>query len=92
MARELNEEVGLKIDPNSLSTPLVMHYKDNLGERIYVFFKITKWTGEAKNNEPKKCSEIAWFSKNNLPENMVLHIKEAMLKLEKSVCYTEFGF
>jgi len=65
-AREAFEEVGVSINPADLSGPLVMHHKDERGERMYFFFTCEKWNVEPKNIEPDKCGGIEWFDMKKL--------------------------
>lgn len=90
--REAFEEVGAGILPRDLSSPLVMHHKDERGQRLYFFFICTKWTGELRNLEPEKCSEVAWFDLHKLPDRTIPHIKEALEKMRAGVTYLEYGF
>lgn len=92
VVREVKEEVGLSIEVDSLSRPLIMHHKDERGERIYAFFMIEKWLGKEVNMEPDKCSEINWFNRKDIPENLVPHVKKALFDIEKGQTYTEYGF
>lgn len=90
--REAKEEVGVFINNATLNKPLVMHHKDERGERIYFFFTSHRWEGEIKNCEPAKCSRIDWFEIKKLPENIVPHIRVALNKMREGETYVEFGF
>ena len=35
------------------------------------YFKVTKWEGEPKINEPDKIEEIKWCNVDELPENLI---------------------
>lgn len=90
--REVKEEVGLSIKNSNLGLPLIMHYKNLKGEKIYVFFKVNKWSGNIKNMELDKCSEVKWFSKKNLPKALMKHIEYSLFTMEKGLPYVEYGF
>lgn len=90
--REAKEEVGVLINAAHLSKPLVMHHKDERGERIYFFFVAPEWEGEPVNCEPDKCSRLEWFSLQSLPEHIVPHIKTALDGIANGETYMEFGF
>lgn len=90
--REVKEEVGLLVDKSNLGIPLIMHHKDMRGERIYVFFRANKWSGEVKNMEPDKCGEVKWFDRGNFPETIIDHIKYSFDMMEKGLSYIEYGF
>ncbi|MEK7174487.1 MAG: NUDIX domain-containing protein [Patescibacteria group bacterium] len=90
--REASEEVGAEILPENLSSPLVMHHKDERGQRLYFFFICTKWGGELRNLESDKCSEVGWFDFSAPPSPMIPHIKEAFEKMRAGTTYSEYGF
>lgn len=65
--RELKEETNLNANLFDLvGYSNDTHRSENLH---YVTFTLlaTKWTGKPKIMEPDKCSEIGWFSIDNLP-------------------------
>lgn len=90
--REAQEEVGVVIHKTDLSNPLIMHHKDERGERIYFFFIARQWEHEPKNMEPDSCGEIHWFPINQLPEDMVPHVRASLENILQGVTYDEFGF
>ena len=90
--RELMEEVGISASMEDLSVPLFMNHKDERGERIYVFFTVKKWLGVEKNMEIEKCSEIKWFDKTDLPEDLIDHVEIAFEAIAKGKSYIEYGF
>lgn len=69
--REVLEEVGVRLEKDSLKVIHVQH-KMHLGgyESICFFTEATKWEGEPRNMEPNKCDDLKWFSLNALPKNM----------------------
>ncbi|MEU1626601.1 NUDIX domain-containing protein [Streptomyces sp. NPDC020096] len=76
MIREAFEEVGVVIDPADLHAALVMqHRAPNGNARIGWFFEARRWSGEAVNREPGKCSGIAWFELDELPDDMVAYCR-----------------
>lgn len=91
-AREAKEEVGVSVDVEDLSEPLVMHHKDERGERIYFFFIGRKWEGELENCEPEKCSRLEWFDIEKLPETLIPHVRVALNEMMNGETYIEFGF
>jgi 8-oxo-dGTP pyrophosphatase MutT (NUDIX family) len=92
VVREAEEEAGIRIDPADLGEPLVMHHKDDRGERVYFFFKTTKWEGEPENREPEKCGGIAWHDIRDPSINVLPHVKKAFELMESGVRYCEYGF
>ena len=89
--REAREESGVEIDPKDLVLKTVMHrIKDD--ERVDFFFEPKKWVGEIKNMEPNKCADLTWFDINNLPENTIPYIREAIENYKSGIFYSEFGW
>jgi hypothetical protein len=42
--------------------------------------------------EPKKCSDLKFFDKNNLPENLVPELKEYFDEKEKGLYFKDLIF
>lgn len=94
MAREALEEVGVRVGLDDLDFAVIIHRNtgDLANERIDFFFLVEKWQGEIKNAEPAKCDDLAWFSFDNLPKNMVPGIREAINCYRNKINYYEFGW
>ncbi|WP_344596745.1 NUDIX hydrolase [Actinomadura vinacea] len=60
--REGKEEIGVVVDPADLAFTHVMHRRTpgEAGARVSFFFTASRWTGEAVNAEPHKCSGLIW--------------------------------
>lgn len=79
--RELYEEAGLTTQKENL-TFLAYSTHPAFGQPFKYLdftFVVNTYTGEAKNNESEKCSQIGFFPLNNLPENIIPE-QLAMLK------------
>ncbi len=76
--READEETGIKIEQQDLKVVHVMHRIDVQDESFYVFFLAEKWSGEIENREPNRCEELVWVSVENLPQNIVPYLKDAI--------------
>ncbi len=70
----------------------VMNRVSTDGERIDFFFKTGKWTGEPKNMEPHKCDGLEWFDMDNLPQNVIPYVRQAIECVQKGIFYSEFGW
>jgi len=92
LIREAKEEAGIKLQEKDLKTIYIGHHLKEDKEYIDIFLETHKWEGEIKNMEPEKCDEIIWFSKNNLPKNIVPEVKLALKNIENNNFYSEFGF
>ncbi len=91
MAREVEEEVCIKINPEDLKMVHVMHRKST-EERIDFFLLATKWSGDIRIGEPEKCDELKWFPTNNLPSNTIPYLKKAIENYQNKIFYSEFGW
>ncbi|MFE7749974.1 trifunctional class I SAM-dependent methyltransferase/NUDIX hydrolase/VOC family protein [Streptomyces sp. NPDC057428] len=71
--RETAEEIGVVLDPDELRTALVMQHKGPGGNpRMGWFFEAQYDPAHPpRNAEPEKCSELAWFPLDALPDDMV---------------------
>lgn len=90
--REVKEEIGINIEPKDFKVVHVMHRKAEYDERIDFFMTTEKYTGEIKNCEPYKCDELKLFPVDNLPENMIPYISEAIKNYLNNVFYSEWGW
>ncbi|RXZ68784.1 NUDIX hydrolase [Agromyces albus] len=77
--RETREELGVDVDPATLTTLTVMHRTGGvrgraraIEERLDVFFSATAWVGEPRPLEDK-AAELGWFPLDALPEPVVPH-------------------
>ncbi len=68
-----------------------MHKKED-DERVAFFFEAKKWEGEPMNKEPEKCDDLKWFPLDDLPQNIIPYIKNAIQHYRKKVNYSEFGW
>lgn len=93
MAREAKEEASIDIDPKILKLVHTSHRltRDDPGqERLDLFFEAHAWQGEIKIGEPLKCDDLSWFSIDNLPDNMLPHVKIVLKNIESGLNYSEF--
>ena len=92
MVREAKEEIGVDIKREDLRLVHVMHRKEPNEERINFFFQAEKYQGEPKIMEPHKCDDLSWFDLDNLPENVIPYIKEAIKNILERKIYSEYGW
>ena len=90
--REAEEEAGILLKPEDLKVAHVMHRKSVHNERIDVFFIAEKWDGEILNKEPDKCDDLSWFELDNIPENVIPYIKQAIDGIKNKIYYSEYGW
>jgi ADP-ribose pyrophosphatase YjhB (NUDIX family) len=91
MCREAKEEADLLIHPNDLELRHVIHRRSE-EERASFFFSSTRWSGQPRNAEPHKCSDLSWFPVAELPANMVGYVRHAIVQALAGNVYSEFGW
>lgn len=72
--RELYEETGLTVKPESLKVAHIIHGAWGVeapNDFLTVVFTAHKWTGEPENREPRKHSQVRWVHVNAIPEEFV---------------------
>lgn len=92
--REAKEEIGVTIATKDVNITGMMHRKSE-DERFDFFAVVEKWNGIETNKETDKCSDISWFSPNNLPHNTIPYIKRAIELTNSSsgnIWYEEYGW
>lgn len=91
MSREVFEEVGIKIEPADLKVVHVMHRKSNT-EYIDFFLTPSVWRGVPEIREKDKSDKIGWFNVNDLPENLLPHVKYALSEIRLGNGFSEYAF
>ena len=89
--REAREEVGIVIREKDIEIVQVMHRLSD-DERIDFFVTVSAWKGEITNQEPDKCDHLAWFSLDELPENTVPYVRQAIRNYQNGVQFSSFGW
>jgi mutator protein MutT len=93
LIREAEEELGITISATDLEFVHCLNFKNETNENILVLvFNITQWIDEPINKEPDKCEKLAWFSYNNLPENIIPRHKLMLDNITQSILYDETGW
>lgn len=91
LIREAKEEIGVNLNPKNLELVHIMHRKER-EERLDFFFTAEKWADSPKIMEPHKCDNLNWFDVNNLPENTIPYIKQAIKCVLQKDFYSEYGW
>ncbi|MFH8625573.1 NUDIX domain-containing protein [Streptomyces vietnamensis] len=72
--RELYEETGLTVKPESLKVAHIIHGAWDVEAPngfLTVVFAAEEWTGEPENREPRKHSQVRWVDTDAIPGNFV---------------------
>ena len=75
--REAAEELGLRLDPASLSLVGVVHRRSDTN-RVDFFVRASRWDGEPRIVEPEKCDALSLFHRDCLPTALVPYIEVAL--------------
>lgn len=76
-AREGKEEAGVQVALSNMTFSTVMHRIED-DERVDFFVVVNKWDGEPFNAEPDKCDDLRWVAVDQLPENTVPYVRQAL--------------
>ena len=92
--RESREEVGVGVNPRDLKFSHVMHRRGDEGdhERVDFFFEVKKFEGKLQNMEPEKCDDLAWFPIDELPDNIIPYVREAIQNSFAGKYFSEYAF
>jgi 8-oxo-dGTP pyrophosphatase MutT (NUDIX family) len=88
-AREAAEETGVQIERDSLIFSSVMHRIED-EERVDFFLHVHGWEGEPHNTEPDKCDDLRWVNINELPNNIIPYVKQAIQNHRNEIRFDEF--
>lgn len=91
MAREAEEELGIRIEPKDLRPVHIMHRQSNRWN-VDIFFTCSKWEGQVENKELDKCAKLAFFPMQSLPDPMVGYNKEVLEAVRQQIFYSEPGW
>ena len=88
MIREAKEELGIEIQEKDLQLVFVNHsYKEDY---IQIYFTTQKYKGSPQIIEKDKCDDLRWFNINNLPNNIMDRIEQAIKCIESGVLYDNY--
>ena len=90
--REAREEAGITVSIDNLELVHIVSRKAKDFERIDFFWHCLKWEGQVANIEPHKCDDLSWFSRGNLPENLVPELQAALAGIAVGDLYSELNW
>ncbi|HLJ31011.1 MAG TPA: NUDIX domain-containing protein [Candidatus Babeliales bacterium] len=93
LIREVYEEIGVTITKNAIHFAHSLSFKNEHDKAILALvFKITEWNGHISNKEPDKCAQLAWFSVNELPDNIIPRHRHIIIMVQQGILYSECGW
>jgi len=91
--RETDEEVGVLIDPTDLRHVHTIHVDGSGPEpRLGIFFATRRWIGEPTSREPGKCSAIAWFPLDALPDFLIEYPAAGIRAYQQNLSFSVLGW
>jgi|SRR5579862_6095210 len=88
--REAYEEAGISINSSDLQ---LVHISQADTDKTYTYFifKVEKWTGKPKLNEPELAEALEFYELDNLPDHIPLYTKAGLQSLgSKEVTFSYF--
>ena len=88
--REAKEEAGVETSLEDLQVVHTVHRRasdqamQKFQDWIDVYFVAKKWSGEPYNAEEHKSERLDWLSLDNLPDNVVPPVREALQRISKN--------
>ncbi len=93
LIREAKEECGIDIKTKAVKVLHTMHRcSENDVEYIDFFASASVWEGVPGIMEPDKCDDVRWFLLDQLPTNLLPHVRQAIDCIERGITYSEFGW
>lgn len=92
LIRETKEEINIDLKKEDLTFVCMIHGKDLTDNYVSIFFSCDKYSGDIKNNEIDKCSELKWFKLDSLPPNIIQIEKNAIESFQNNNYLIEYGW
>jgi ADP-ribose pyrophosphatase YjhB (NUDIX family) len=89
--REAREEIGIELRAAETRVIGVMHRLAE-EERVDFFVTASGWAGEPRNLEPDKCDDLRWFSRDDLPGNVIPYVRRAIDLGVEGRWFDQFGW
>lgn len=91
LIREAKEEIGVSITDEHVEFAHIMHNSSG-GGRAAFFFTVHQWGGIPENREPEKCSELRWFSLDDLPDHLIDYCRVALTRIAAGQPFSVYGW
>lgn len=91
-AREAHEETGVIIAPEYLRLSHSMHVWTENRSWMGHFFSCTRWEGEPFIVEPDKHGDMRWQEIEDLPQNTIPYVRQAINAIIAGETYSEYGW
>lgn len=96
MIREAHEEANIRLKPEWLTFGCVIDAqivgRGNGHTCVDFYFIARQWEGDIANNEPHKHEDLRFFPLDNLPEQLLPFVKDAIIQGLDGTRYGEVGW
>ncbi len=89
LAREVYEEIGITFNSQDAQFVHVMHFMGETRPCVAFFYIIRTWQGDIINKEKNKHDHLAWFSLDNLPDQLIPRHRKALELIAQKISYSE---
>ena len=89
--RRAKEEIGIEIHRPDLSVTGVMCRRSADG-RVSFFLTTSTWTGDIASAQPDTCDDVSWHSLDDVPENTVPYVRQALKNYSQGTLYEALGW
>ncbi len=92
LAREAKEEADIHVEPNDLTLVHVLHRHKLQKDQtlIVLYFKAARFYGEPESLEKEKFKDVAWFSPQEMPEEVSSPTRHVLQCVKNGEIYSEF--
>lgn len=91
--REVNEEIGLAVQPEHLSfSSVTQHRPLTRSEKVTFTFTVREFDGEPVNAEPSKVDACRWTPLDELPTTMMMQAEASLRLFLDGQPFKTYGF
>lgn len=92
--REAFEEAGILVAKEDIRLVYVLSRLSEFDgeQRVDFFWQCSQWKGEIINKEVEKCSDLSWFDKTALPDDIIPYVKKVIETKDQGIKYSEVGW
>lgn len=89
LIRESYEEAGIILDAADLELVHVLHKRSSREHRVVLYFRAYAYDGEPQSREPKKFSNVEWWSLRALPKNLTGTVRHVLKAYNAGLLYSD---
>lgn len=92
--REAEEEIGVEIAPSDIDFVALVHKREKQIDLTYLnaYFVCDKFCGQPHICEADKCSQLAWFDIENLPDDLIYDRRKVIEECAKGNNFLQIGW